>query len=100
LWLSSDLDSDAETFGATCGGRTDGTDPGVCEQTDGGAKPLPSTFGDDPTLDGLWTKCQGGDGGACDELFAESPSGSDYENFGLTCGNRTDGEQDSCVGAF
>jgi hypothetical protein len=100
LWLSSELDSEAESFGATCGGRTDGLEPGVCEQTNGGADPLPVKFGDDPTLDGLWTKCDAGDGGACDDLYSESPSGSDYENFGLTCGNRTDGNQESCAGAF
>ena len=100
LWLSSDLDSDAETFGATCGGRTDEENAGLCEQTNGGANPLPVTFGDDPTLDDLWTKCEAGDGGACDQLYVDSPGGSEYESFGLSCGNRTDGEQESCVGAF
>ena len=55
-------------------------------QTNGGAEPAALHVGDDPTLDGLWTKCEAGDGGACDELYSESPSGSDYENFGLTCG--------------
>jgi hypothetical protein len=100
LWVSAELDSAAEEFGATCGGRTDGQIPGACEATNGGEDPLPFTRGDDATLDGLWTKCEAGDGGACDDLYSESPSGSDYEDFGLTCGNRTDGSQDSCIGAF
>ena len=30
---------------------------------------------------------------ACDDLYLQSPSGSDYEQFGYTCGNRTDGSQ-------
>jgi hypothetical protein len=48
----------------------------------------PSTRGDDPGLDELWTRCEGGDGTACDELFDTAPVGSDYERFGLSCGDR------------
>ncbi len=47
-----------------------------------------TTYGDDPTLDGLWDSCEAGDGQACDDLFLQSPSGSEYEDFGDTCGNR------------
>ena len=48
----------------------------------------PSTFGDDPELDGLWVDCEGGSGAACDQLFEAAPLGSDYERFGATCGGR------------
>lgn len=50
----------------------------------------PNARGDDPTLDRLWDGCADGDGGACDQLFEDAPLGSDYERFGLTCGDRPD----------
>ena len=101
LYYSSEVDSEAEAFGASCGGRTDGAGRRSRARRRMAARNrYPSRSATTRTLDGLWTRCEAGDGGACDQLFAESPSGSDYENFGLTCGNRTDGSQDSCVGAF
>ncbi|MGF1599712.1 MAG: hypothetical protein ACFCVK_22825 [Acidimicrobiales bacterium] len=45
-------------------------------------------FGDDAELDELWLACEGGHGAACDQLFESAPVGSDYEQFGLTCGRR------------
>lgn len=48
----------------------------------------PFTLGDDSSLDGLWGACESGDGVSCDRLFEVSPVGSDYERFGLTCGDR------------
>lgn len=48
------------------------------------------TLGDDPALDVLWADCEAGTGSACDELFEQSPVGSHYESFGLTCGDRPD----------
>lgn len=50
----------------------------------------PDTFGDDAALDGLWTACEQGSGLACDQLFAQAPIGSDYEDFGVSCGRRPD----------
>jgi hypothetical protein len=50
----------------------------------------PFAFGDDPTLDALYTACAEGDFAACDQLFFDSPVGSDYETFALSCGGRTD----------
>jgi hypothetical protein len=47
-----------------------------------------STYGDDPDLDVLWDACAAGDGAACDDLYVESPFGSEYEEFGETCGGR------------
>lgn len=51
----------------------------------------PWTYGDDPTMDALWDRCEAGDAAACDELYQVSPVGSEYETFGFTCGGRTDG---------
>lgn len=48
----------------------------------------PYTLGDDPGFDRLWERCELGDGEACDELWEAAPVGSDYERFGVTCGDR------------
>ncbi len=50
----------------------------------------PRVYGDDPALDDLWRQCEQGLGAACDQLFEQAPGGSDYEAFGLNCGNRPD----------
>jgi hypothetical protein len=50
----------------------------------------PVTLGDDPVLDDLWHRCGDGSGAACDQLFDRAPPNSDYESFGLSCGNRPD----------
>ncbi len=48
----------------------------------------PFNIGDDGYLDSLWVGCYRGDGASCDALWEESPIGSIYESFGITCGNR------------
>lgn len=48
----------------------------------------PFTLGDDPTFDRLWEQCDAGEGSACDQLWEKAPVGSDYERFGVTCGDR------------
>ena len=48
------------------------------------------TYGDDPALDRMWDACEGGEMQACDDLFFESPVGSDYEAFGNSCGRRNE----------
>lgn len=53
-----------------------------------GAGTTADRYGDDPELDSLWDACDGGSGVACDNLFFISPSGSEYEEFGATCGDR------------
>ena len=71
---------------STCGIDLDamGTGPG------GGTSGFSSGdgYGDDPELDALWDGCEGGDMGACDDLWLESPLDSAYEEFGGTCGGR------------
>jgi hypothetical protein len=88
LFLRSPFGSEYEEFGRTCGGREDDDFFGVCgEGLDAG---LPSEYGDDPELDVLWDACDGGDLGACDDLWFSSPAGSAYEEFGATCGDRVE----------
>ncbi|MEE6271867.1 hypothetical protein V2J56_00725 [Georgenia sp. MJ206] len=48
----------------------------------------PQGYGDDAELDRLWDACEQGDGVACDDLYRDSPLGSEYEEFGDTCGYR------------
>jgi hypothetical protein len=50
----------------------------------------PTVYGDDPALDGLWDGCRDGSGLACDQLFEQAPIGSEYERFGVSCGERPD----------
>jgi hypothetical protein len=96
LYIESPVGSDYEEFGNTCGGRTDGAQ--WCTDVYGDGEPSGDafTYGDDPYLDALWDACAAEDWQACDDLFLESPGGSEYEEFGATCGYRTEGE-DWCV---
>jgi len=48
----------------------------------------PFNIGDDMYLDELYADCSRGDGAACDELWEQSPVGSAYESYGVSCGNR------------
>lgn len=48
----------------------------------------PFTYGDNDELDELWADCESGDGSACDRLWEIAPVGSNYEEFGVTCGHR------------
>src|SRR5262245_11831226 len=94
LFWTSPSDSDYEHFGNTCGERfSEDEVPFSCEDELGGEKIDESTtdgssYGDDPALDALWDACDGGDGQACDDLYWQSPVGSEYEAFGNTCGER------------
>jgi hypothetical protein len=49
----------------------------------------PATVGTDPVLGPLATACHDGDMVKCDELYFASPTGSPYEAYGNTCGQRT-----------
>jgi hypothetical protein len=44
------------------------------------------TLGDDADLDVLWKECDQGQWLSCDDLYLDSPVGSEYEYFGATCG--------------
>ncbi len=89
LYWISPIGSDYEDYGNTCGDRVkDGAFS--CEEAIGGNIEVPSGdalyYGDDAHLDGLWDACAQGNGQACDDLYWESPIGSEYEDFGNTCG--------------
>ncbi|MEJ5913223.1 hypothetical protein [Pseudokineococcus sp. 1T1Z-3] len=92
LYYSSGTGTEYEDFGWTCGGRLSGSAAsGWCEDEDLEALAPAregSRYGDDDVLDRLWDRCGEGDGVACDELYATAEPGSDYEDFGLTCGDR------------
>ncbi len=87
LYLESPEGSDYGEYGRTCGERTDGSRWCVDE---GGSTEV-TGYGDDAYLDGLWDDCAAGDMTACDALYQESPAGSEYEQFGDTCGGTTAG---------
>lgn len=87
LYSGSPFGSDYETFGDTCGGRQDASSGAWCDEqaTSSGS------YGSDPALDALWDACAGGDMAACDNLYISSPLGSEYEEFGDTCGGTQSG---------
>jgi hypothetical protein len=105
LYEQAPVGSQHERIGDTCGYRTDGgvlctdIDPDADEDgsADGSSDDRTTddgvawTYGDDPELDALWEGCEAGDWQACDDLFDESEDGSDYQEYGYTCGHRTDG---------
>lgn len=100
LYMQAPLGSEYESFGDTCGNRTDGTSMCVDEYADPIEEPTeeptePSgdaqSYGDDAYYDSLWDMCAAGDPFSCDELYLTSPVGSDYEAFGDTCGETTAG---------
>ena len=56
-------------------------------------------YGDDPTLDSLWDACSTGDWVSCDDLYTRAAFGSEYEQFGGSCGGTTTDDADgSCAG--
>ena len=56
----------------------------------------PDRYGDDPVLDELYDACRDGDLVACDDLYAQSPYGSEYERFGSTCGDTEEETWGTC----
>jgi len=83
LYFASPSGSDDEEFGATCGGTTDDRPSGGCEFSAGMSTELAE----------YREGCTAGDMEACDNLYFASPSGSDDEEFGATCGGTTDGAE-------
>jgi len=99
LYFESPWGSEYEEFGNTCGGTQ-----AAGEYCDVSSQPQPEpepteepavtgggSYGDDPALDALWDACEGGDMASCDTLYMESPFGSEYEEFGDTCGGTQSG---------
>lgn len=73
--LGRDIDRYASECGVDLDAATAAASPGA-------------TYGDNPVLDRLWDACASGDGQACDDLYFDSATGTEYERFGLTCGDR------------
>ena len=99
--ISSDTTIEQTTTTADGPGGKEGSDEGDKgeEQTDGTASADAQTYGDDATLDALWDECEGGDYQACDDLYMESGFGTEYEEFGDTCGGRNE-PQGYCVDVY
>ena len=60
----------------------------------------PDGLGDDPALDELAQDCHAGEMQACDDLFFQSPSDSEYEVYGDTCAGRQPENGGLCTVAF
>jgi hypothetical protein len=57
--------------------------------------------GDEPDLDALIEACEGGDMASCDDLWLNTPVGSEEERIGATCGGRSEEELDGgCEAEF
>lgn len=89
--LVEDCDIDLAALGgsdSTDGGTDDSDSGDTTNTTDSNA--AEGSYGSDPTLDALWDSCEDGDYAACDQLYQDSPGGSEYEEFGDTCGDRNE----------
>lgn len=92
LYLAAPVGSEYEDQGATCGGLNEplGINDPYCIQTH-----------DAVDLDVLRADCAAGDFGSCDLLLYSSPVGSDYEEFGRTCGGlEPDGQPGFCMALY
>lgn len=78
LYMQSPFGSEYESFALDNGGSGGGF-------FDSGSNA--ESYGDDPELDALWDACEGGDAVACDDLYLQSPIGSEYEEFGRVNGS-------------
>jgi hypothetical protein len=81
LFRESDLGSEYEEYGNTCGGRTDEGQNGGC-----------TAIYPDPDFADLRDECADGDNGACDDLYTDTPFGSVDEEYGSTCAGRSENE--------
>ncbi len=84
---SGEFDSEMLSFGLAVVGAADdcGLDIGDLSAA---AFSVGNSYGDNAALDSLWDSCAAGDLGSCDQLYSQSPVGSDYERFAATCGDR------------
>ena len=67
-----------------------GGNDGVSQQDSPAQSAAEGSYGSNAYLDSLWDNCSDGDFDACDTLFMDSPSGSEYQDFGDSCGNRNE----------
>jgi hypothetical protein len=89
LALGGDDDEPATEKASQSSDTTDPTDPtDPTDTTEGGGGE--GSYGSDPDLDELYDSCEEGVYSDCDLLYFDSPSGSEYQEFGDTCGNRNE----------
>ncbi len=84
LYKVSALGSEYEWYGGTCGGILDEISQDTCR----------SLVEELYYLEDLAGLCAGGDLVACDDLYLQSPLGSEWELYGATCGYRLNEEVD------
>jgi hypothetical protein len=95
LYEASPEGSRNQTFGSTCGGRSEPTE-GNCaggasdDDSDIPAGERPIGLGTDRDLNALAASCHEADMVACDRLFLDSEEDSKYEEYAATCGGRTE----------
>ena len=97
LYWRAPLGSEYEEYGRGCAGRGRPDGSVSCEGSGGSSSSsssssssgsTPDAYGSDPELDRLYDTCKGGNNADCDSLYLQAPLGSDYEEFGQTCGGR------------
>ncbi len=99
LYWDSPIDTEYETYGSTCGYTVDWMAGGcVGWYSSPPTVSSPYTYGDDAYFDGLWDACANGNMDACNQLYYESPAGSEYEAFGSTCGYTEGWTNGGCTG--
>lgn len=100
LFNRSPEGSEYEAFADTCGGR--GTPQVACapdalantdQPPSSDSADPPMNHGDSAEFDQLWDKCAANDAQACLALAFQAPEGSEYAEFGKSCGNRPDDER-------
>jgi hypothetical protein len=88
-------------FGSDPGGPF-GEDVDVDTDVEGARIPVDESDAEyDPYFDQLARECRAGDLDACDDLYYATPVGSEYEDYGTTCGGRTyDEYYGTCAAEF
>ena len=106
LFAITPVGSAAEDIGRTCGGLGDDTTAGQCDELFGDGGDGGDTGSGDGSLDDFAEDvagCSSGDMAICDQLFLETPVGSEAEAFGLSCGGLRPADETatvSCVEQF
>ena len=80
LYRAAPYGTDYRHFGETCGA----TRPNVYGSCDDDGN---DEYGEDRTLDALWDECAAGDTWKCRVLYVDAPYGSEYAEWGDTCGD-------------
>jgi hypothetical protein len=105
LYFGTDVGSEWEAYGSTCGGRNDETsggcvslyeEGGSTSSSGGGTSPgaippatiPPTGLGGDPALNAQAQSCYDGDMTACDDLYFATESGTPYRGYADSCAGR------------